>query len=65
MNECPNCATLRTQVAELKRELQDLREAVSPGRLGTAAYYIGVAQRMRKKETVIRPMCAALSKKEY
>jgi hypothetical protein len=34
----------------LEQELAQLREAVSPGRIGTAGYYIGVANRLRQRE---------------
>lgn len=51
-------------IESLGRDLNELREAVSPGRIGTAGYYIGVAERLRQHEIeakrIIRPMISQL-----
>lgn len=41
-----------------KRELAELREAISPGRIGKHSYYLGVAKRMRARELQILPLRA-------
>jgi len=43
-------------VVEILAENVALKESVSPGRQGSLAYYLGVARKMREKETVIKPM---------
>lgn len=43
------------EIIHLREQLHDLREAISPGRIGKPEYYIGVAARMRSNETRIVP----------
>lgn len=43
------------EIIHLREQLHELREAISPGRIGKPEYYIGVAARMRSKETRIVP----------
>ena len=46
------------EIIHLREQLHDLREAISPGRIGKPEYYLGVAARLRSKETVLRAMGA-------
>lgn len=52
------------EIILLREALHDLREAISPGRKANAEYYLGVAQRMRSKETIIKPMTKVSSRPE-
>ena len=47
--DAPTAAELLAENAALKRELAELREAVSPGRVGVRPeYYLDVAKRMQR-----------------
>lgn len=42
--------TLKRRIAELEGEVSELRESISPGRIGKHAYYLGVAKRFRQDQ---------------
>lgn len=44
------------RIGTLTVELDTLREAISPGRIGDLDYYVGVAKKLREKQAVIRPI---------
>ena len=44
------------EVIHLREQLHELREAISPGRIGKPEYHFGVAARLRSKDTIIKAM---------
>lgn len=55
-NDCWAIASILVEFDCLKKQINELREAVSPGRIAKPEYYIEVAARLRSKDTVIKPM---------
>ena len=47
-------AMLQRENSELKQQLHDLREAVSPNRIAAPEYYIAVAKKMREGQSRIK-----------
>ncbi len=70
--ECDNCHRLQreldaalTKLAAAEANTARLKEAISPGRTANLEYYIGVADRMRAREMIIKPMEVTLCTRDY